>query len=347
MTTDNLSTKLVVTPKPRRGRTEPSPYRSQRRSAWSSIWRHALMILVVIVSLYPILWMVASSLRPEGAIFDDPSLWLTTFEWENYTHGWTALGTPFGQYLINSLIVVLGSIIGNLFSCSLAAYAFARLRFRFKTPAFAYMLITLMLPIHVLIVPQYILWSQVGLNDSFWPLIVPKFLATERGFEDGEAGLMLGATTVIGGLLGTIAGGVLGDKLEKRKQGGSIWMSGVGLSLAAPMMVVAVHSESKATLLLVLLAAQFFIFLNQGPLNAAIVNVVSPGFRAFAFSVSTMTLHLLGDAASPTIIGWISDTSKAHGGPGLATAIQLNALPVLLGGVVLLLGAKSFQKREA
>lgn len=176
---------------------------------------------------------------------------------------------------------------------------------------------------------------------------MPKFLATERNFEDGEAGLMLGATTVIGGLLGTIAGGVLGDKLEKRKQGGSIWMSGVGLSLAAPMMVVAVHSESKATLLLVLLAAQFFIFLNQGPLNAAIVNVVSPGFRAFAFSVSTMTLHLLGDAASPTIIGWISDTSKAHGGPGLATAIQLNALPVLLGGVVLLLGAKSFQKREA
>lgn len=176
---------------------------------------------------------------------------------------------------------------------------------------------------------------------------MPKFLSTERGFEDGEAGLMLGATTVIGGLLGTIVGGVLGDKLEKRKRGGSIWMSGVGLSLAAPMMILAVHSESKWALLGVLLLAQFFIFLNQGPLNAAIVNVVSPGFRAFAFSVSTMTLHLLGDAASPTIIGWISDTSKAHGGPGLATAIQLNALPVLLGGVVLLLGARSFQKHEA
>lgn len=176
---------------------------------------------------------------------------------------------------------------------------------------------------------------------------MPKFLSTERGFEDGEAGMMLGATTVIGGLLGTIVGGVLGDKLEKRKRGGSIWMSGVGLSLAAPMMLLAVHVESKSALLAVLLAAQFFIFLNQGPLNAAIVNVVSPGFRAFAFSVSTMTLHLLGDAASPTIIGWISDTSKAHGGPGLATAIQVNALPVLLGGVVLLLGARSFQRREA
>jgi len=140
------------------------------------------MIVVVVISLYPVLWMLVSSLRPEGEIFGNPSLILTTFEWENYTHGWTALGTPFGTYLLNSGIIVLGSIIGNLFSCSLAAYAFARLRFRFQRPAFAYMLVTLMLPIHVVIVPQYILWAQLGLNDSFWPLIVPKFLATDAFF---------------------------------------------------------------------------------------------------------------------------------------------------------------------
>jgi hypothetical protein len=140
------------------------------------------MIVVVVISLYPVLWMVVSSLRPEGEIFGNPSLILTSFEWENYAHGWTALGTPFGTYLLNSGIIVLGSIVGNLFSCSLAAYAFARLRFRFQRPAFAYMLVTLMLPIHVVIVPQYILWAQLGLNDSFWPLIVPKFLATDAFF---------------------------------------------------------------------------------------------------------------------------------------------------------------------
>ena len=123
-----------------------------------------------------------SSLRPDGDIFSNPSLLLTTFHWENYTYGWEALGTPFGHYLLNSFIIVLGSIIGNLFSCSLAAYAFARLRFRFQRSAFAYMLLTLMLPIHVVIVPQYILWSQIGLTDSFWPLIIPKFLATDAFF---------------------------------------------------------------------------------------------------------------------------------------------------------------------
>ncbi len=172
---------------------------------------------------------------------------------------------------------------------------------------------------------------------------MPKFLESERGFSGTDAGLALGATTVIGGFLGTLVGGVLGDRIEKRSPGGGIWMSGVGLALAAPMMILAVHAESKALLLITLLLAQFLIFLNQGPLNAAIVNVVSPGFRAFAFSISTMMLHLLGDAASPYLIGWVSDASKQRGGPGLATAIQINALPVLLGGVVLLIGARYFK----
>ena len=180
MTTDNPSTRTLVTPANRHGSEQP--YRPQSPSRWGSALRHALMIVVVVISLYPVLWMVVSSLRPEGEIFGNPSLILTTFEWENYTHGWNALGTPFGTYLLNSGIIVLGSIIGNLFSCSLAAYAFARLRFRFQRPAFAYMLVTLMLPIHVVIVPQYILWAQLGLNDSFWPLIVPKFLATDAFF---------------------------------------------------------------------------------------------------------------------------------------------------------------------
>ncbi|PZR11419.1 MAG: MFS transporter [Archangium gephyra] len=175
---------------------------------------------------------------------------------------------------------------------------------------------------------------------------MPKFLESERGFSGTDAGLYLGATTVVGGLLGTLAGGFLGDRIEKRMPGGGVLMSGFGLSFAAPMMLVAVHAESKSLLLGSLLLAQFFIFLNNGPLNAAIVNVVSPGFRAFAFSISTMTLHLLGDAASPAIIGWISDTSKKAGGPGLATAIQINALPVLIGGLVLLAGARWFRPNE-
>jgi multiple sugar transport system permease protein len=144
--------------------------------------KHVLLILGVVTTLYPVLWMVVSSLRPDGQIFGNPSLLLTTFHTENYAYGWTALGRPFSVYLLNSALVVIGSIIGNLVSCSMAAYAFARLRFRFQRPAFAYMLVSIMLPVHVVIVPQYILWAQAGLVNSFWPLIVPKLLATDAFF---------------------------------------------------------------------------------------------------------------------------------------------------------------------
>ncbi len=164
----------------------PAPVTVQRlRSRWSPlrrVIRQVLLLALLMLCLYPILWMVVSSLRPDGEIFGNPSLILTTFHWENYSYGWNALGRPFHVFLANSGIVVLGSIVGNLVSCSMAAYAFARLRFRFRGPAFAFMLITIMLPIHVVIVPQYILWAQLGMVNTFWPLIIPKFLATDAFF---------------------------------------------------------------------------------------------------------------------------------------------------------------------
>jgi len=84
--------------------------------------------------------------------------------------------------MINSAVVVLGSILGNLISCSMAAYAFARLQFTGQKIFFGIMLLTIMLPFHVVIVPQYILFSQIGWVNTFWPLIVPKLLATDAFF---------------------------------------------------------------------------------------------------------------------------------------------------------------------
>ncbi len=83
---------------------------------------------------------------------------------------------------MNSAIVVVGAVAGNLFACSLAAYAFARCRFRFRTLWFAIMLITVMVPIHVVLVPQYILFNNLGWTNTFVPLILPKFLATDSFF---------------------------------------------------------------------------------------------------------------------------------------------------------------------
>ncbi|MFV0426052.1 MAG: carbohydrate ABC transporter permease [Beutenbergiaceae bacterium] len=144
--------------------------------------KHLLLILASIVMIYPLLWMLASSFRPTEVIFREPGLWVNELYLENYSEGWFALSSPFSHYLVNSGIVVLGAIAGNLISCSLAAYAFARLRFRLRTLWFAIMLMTIMLPIHVVVVPQYILFNSFGMVNTFLPLILPKFLATDAFF---------------------------------------------------------------------------------------------------------------------------------------------------------------------
>jgi multiple sugar transport system permease protein len=141
---------------------------------------HVLLAGSALVMLYPVIWMVVSSLRPGNEIFR--GILVKDLRIENYRVGWHALTEPFTRYLLNSAVVVLGSIIGNLVSCSMAAYAFARLEFRGKKFWFAIMLLSIMLPIHVVIVPQYILFSNLGWINTVLPLIVPKLLATDAFF---------------------------------------------------------------------------------------------------------------------------------------------------------------------
>ena len=161
----------------------PAPVRQQvRKRRLPKLLKHFLLITFGIVMLYPVLWMIVSSLRSNDQIFNDPGLLLTNPQWENYSNGWTALEHPFGHYMINSAIVVLGAVVGNLVSCSMAAYAFARLQFKGKSTFFAIMLLTIMLPIHVVIVPQYIIFSELGWTNTFIPLILPKLLATDAFF---------------------------------------------------------------------------------------------------------------------------------------------------------------------
>jgi len=159
-----------------------SPPRRSQRGAGRSVIKHALLIAASLVMIYPLVWLLVSSFRPTDVIFRTPGLWLNDLVIENYTQGWNALAYPFGHYMLNSAVVVIGAIAGNLLSCSLAAYAFARLQFRFKTLWFSIMLVTIMLPIHVVVVPQYIIFNALGWVNTFIPLILPKFLATDAFF---------------------------------------------------------------------------------------------------------------------------------------------------------------------
>nr|WP_232848128.1 carbohydrate ABC transporter permease [Occultella kanbiaonis] len=152
------------------------------RTRLRSIVRHALLIAFGLVMLYPLLWMVSSSMKPNDIIFRDPSLLPAEWDLSNYTVGWNALAHPFTHYLANSAVVVVGAVLGNLISCSMAAYAFARLNFTGRRLWFAIMLMSIMLPIHVVIVPQYVLFSELDWINTFLPLIVPKFLATDAFF---------------------------------------------------------------------------------------------------------------------------------------------------------------------
>jgi multiple sugar transport system permease protein len=155
-----------------------SPWPDRRRSAL----KHLGLIALCVLMLYPLVWLLISSFKPTDLIFRDVSLIPSEVDWTNYSQGWNALQYPFGRYLMNSAIIVLGSLLGNLVSCSMAAYAFARLEFRGRKLWFAIMLMSIMLPIHVIIVPQYILFAKLDWINTFLPLIVPKLLATDAFF---------------------------------------------------------------------------------------------------------------------------------------------------------------------
>jgi multiple sugar transport system permease protein len=144
---------------------------------------HLFIIALGLLMIYPILWMIVSSFKPNNMIFSDPGLIPKAVTIENFISGWKGYaGVSFGKFFANSLIMCAGAVIGNLIACTMAAYAFARLKFVGRNFWFAVMMLTLMLPGHVTIVPRYILFNTFGWVGSFLPIIVPKFLAVDAFF---------------------------------------------------------------------------------------------------------------------------------------------------------------------
>lgn len=144
---------------------------------------HVFIIALGLIMLYPVVWMIVSSFKPNNMIFSDPGLIPTALTFENYVSGWKGYaGTSFETFFINSILMCSGAIVGNLISCTMAAYAFARLKFTGRGFWFAVMMMTLMLPGQVTIVPRYILFNTFGWVGSYLPIVVPKFLATDVFF---------------------------------------------------------------------------------------------------------------------------------------------------------------------
>ncbi|SED43263.1 multiple sugar transport system permease protein [Amycolatopsis tolypomycina] len=150
------------------------------RRSWG--W-HALMVLILVVLLYPVVWLVSASFKPAEEVLAGLSLLPVHATGDNYTQVFAGVaGYGVWHYFGNSLVISVGAVLGNVVSCSLAAYAFARLHFRGRGPMFGFMLSTIMLPQHVVLIPQYVIFQKLGMVNTFWPLVLPKFLATDAFF---------------------------------------------------------------------------------------------------------------------------------------------------------------------
>lgn len=160
----------------------PGPPRPKRRRIWVSVLVHALLIIASIAMLYPLLWMLSAAFRPQNEIFSTTSIIPSSVSFSAFARGWNGLQVSFGTFFANSFIISILCVIGNLAACSLTAFAFARLKFRGKNFWFAMMLGTLMLPYQVTLIPQYVLFHDIGWVNTFLPLVVPKYLAVDSFF---------------------------------------------------------------------------------------------------------------------------------------------------------------------
>lgn len=150
-----------------------------KRSHWRA---HALLLVVLVAMIYPMVWLVSASFKPENQIFSTMNPLPLSFTIANYISGWTATGTSFTVYLGNSLTVSLCTVVANVASCSVAAYAFARLDFAFRRFWFGLMLGTMMLPFQATLIPQYTIFFNLNWVNTFLPLVVPYLLAYDAFF---------------------------------------------------------------------------------------------------------------------------------------------------------------------
>jgi len=157
---------------------------------------------------------------------------------------------------------------------------------------------------------------------------LPSFLHRFHALDVARGNMLFGATTVLAGILGTLAGGWLGDRWQKKSGKGYLLVSGWGFFLGTPFAVWAILAPGLTACMTAIFFAEFFLFLNTGPLNTVIINVTNPAVRAMAFALNIFFIHALGDAISPSLLGWLSDQW------GLRVALLITPLAMVLAGLL-------------
>lgn len=172
---------------------------------------------------------------------------------------------------------------------------------------------------------------------SFW---MPTYLKEARGLELDHATFVFGLITVTGGLISTLLGGIIADRLRDRIPGSYFLVSGCGMLLGFPAIVALIYAPMPWAWVFVFLAI-FFLFLNTGPSNTALANVTPARIRATAFALNILIIHALGDAISPPIIGLIRDYSNWN------VALLTVSSVTLVAGVIWIFSMKSLARDTA
>ncbi len=168
---------------------------------------------------------------------------------------------------------------------------------------------------------------------SFW---LTTYLTRDFSLSLTEAGSISGIVLIVSGLTGTIIGGWLADLLQKHRPEGRMITSVLGFLIGAPLVLIALTIHTLPLFVAIFVIAAISLNFCTGPLNAVIQDVIAPGMRATAVGLALLLAHLLGDAAAPTVIGFISDKSS------LGTALLVTApLFLFLAGLVCLIGLKT------
>lgn len=178
MAISETRSRTIAATRPAAGTASLSQQR--RRRNWGRFLVWVALVVGAGIMLLPILWMLSTSLKVPAQIFKFPPEWIPDpWVWQNYPDSMTAM--PFARYVANTLFITGMNMIGVLLSSSLAAYAFARLRFPGREPLFWILMSTLMLPQAVILIPRYIEFRYLNWIDTWYPMIVPSFFAAGLG----------------------------------------------------------------------------------------------------------------------------------------------------------------------
>jgi predicted MFS family arabinose efflux permease len=163
---------------------------------------------------------------------------------------------------------------------------------------------------------------------------MPTFLIRLRGMMPVRANLFFAATTAVNGVAATLAGGWFSGWLLRRRADAYYLVSGAALALSVPLALAAIYLRGPA-MFPAIFAAEFCLLFNTGPLNAAVVDSVSASIRASAIAANLLVIHLLGDALSPSVIGYVSDRSHSLQNGFLAAIFAL-----VISSAILLFGKR-------